>query len=473
MNPPFLSGLRQWLPGLLLLGATQAGTPAHAAPLTEAEAYEIGMDAYTYAYPLVLMELTNRVTTNVARPDGNLRAPYNQLVHATAIPDATYRDVVRVNADTLYSLVRYDVGQEPMVITVPDTGGRYFSLTLMDMWTDAYASVGTSTTGSATGHFAIVAPGWQGTLPAGVRRIASPTANGWMTARIQVNGPDDYAKVHQLQSGIQAVPLSAFGQPYTAPAGKVDASVDMKTPPVEQVKRLSPAAYFALLAELLPRNPPHAADYPILLRMERLGLVAGRPFDLNQAPPAVQRALERAAPDAFQNFVAQGRSRFARRNGWNMAVARIGSYGEDYLLRAFIAYAGLGALTPEEAIYPTALADQDGQPLKGEARYVLHFDKNQLPPAKAFWSLSMYGADQFFVDNPINRFAIGDRDKLAFNADGSLDLYIQHASPGKDKEANWLPAPAQGPFSMNLRLYLPQAQATDGRWLPPPLQRQP
>ena len=472
VTPIFLRGMRQWLPGLLLLGMVQASAPARAAaPLSEEEAYEIGMEAYTYAYPLVLMELTNRVTTNIARPDNSLRAPYNQLVHATAVPDASYRDVVRVNADTLYSLVRYDVGREPMVITVPDTQGRYFSLTLMDMWTDAYASIGTRTTGSATGHFAIVAPGWQGTLPAGVRKIVSPTQGGWMTARIQSNGVADLPKVHQLQAGMQAVPLSAFGKPYAAPAGKVDPAIDMKTPPVDQVKQLSPAAYFALLAELLPKHPPHAADYPVLLRMERLGLVAGQPFDLNRADPAVQRALNRAAPDAFKTFVAQGRSRYARRNGWSMAVAKIGSYGEDYLLRAFIAYAGLGALTPEEAVYPTALADQDSQPLKGEARYVLHFDKDKLPPAKAFWSLTMYGADQFFAANAINRFAIGDRDKLAYNADGSLDLYVQHASPGKDKESNWLPAPAQGPFSMNLRLYLPRPEATDGRWLPPVIQR--
>ncbi len=460
-------GLLLWL---LLASALVRAAPA---PLTEDEAYEIGVETYTYAYPLVLMEMTNRVTTNVARGDSaSLRAPYNQLVHAAAFPDANFKDVVRPNADTLYSMVRYDVGREPMVITVPDTGGRYFSLTLMDMWTDAYAVVGTRTTGTATGHFAIVAPGWQGSLPVGVRRIVSPTPNGWLTGRIQTNGPADYAKVHQLQSGMQAVPLSAFGKSYAPPAGTVDAAIDMKTPPVEQVKAMSPAAYFALFAELLKRNPPHAADYPVLLRMERLGLVVGQSFDLSKADPAVQRALERAAPEAFKSFVGRGRSRYAQREGWNLAIAKIGSYGEDYLLRAFIAYAGLGALPPEEAVYPSSFADKDGQPLTGAARYVLHFDKDRIPPAKAFWSLTMYGADQFFVANPINRYAIGDRDKLVFNPDGSLDLYIQRESPGKDKEPNWLPA-AAGPFSMNLRLYLPQPQATDGRWTPPGLKRLP
>ena len=138
---------------------------------------------------------------------------------------------------------------------------------------------------------------------------------------------------------------------------------------------------------------------------------------------------------------------------------------------AFIAYAGLGALPPEEAIYPSGLADMEGQPLNGASRYVLHFDQSQLPPMDAFWSLTMYGADQFFVDNPIHRYAIGDRDPLAYNADGSLDLYIQHASPGADKESNWLPAPAEGSLSMSLRLYLPRAEALDGRWTPPAIRR--
>ncbi|MFT3779126.1 MAG: DUF1254 domain-containing protein [Ottowia sp.] len=442
--------------------------------LTEDEAYEVGVEAYTYAYPLVLMEMTNRVTTNVARPDSaSLRAPYNQLVHATAFPDADFKDVVRANADTLYSMVRYDVSQEPLIVTVPDAGGRYFSLTLMDMWTDAYASVGTRTTGTATGHFAIAVPGWRGALPAGVRRIDSPTPHGWLTGRIQTNGAADYATVHRLQSGMQAVPLSVFGQAWTPPAGRVDPSIDMATPPVEQVKQLGPGAYFALAAELLGKHPPHAADYAVLLRMERLGLVPGQRFDLARADAAVQRALERAAPDAFQSFVGRGRSRYVPRNGWNMAVARIGSYGEDYLLRAFIAFAGLGALPPEEAIYPSGFMDVEGRPLDGAAhRYVLHFGKDEIPPAKAFWSLSMYGADQFFAANPIGRYAIGDRDPLRYNADGSLDLYIQHESPGQDKEANWLPAPA-GPFSMNLRLYLPRPEVTDGRWLPPGLARLP
>jgi hypothetical protein len=206
--------------------------------------------------------------------------------------------------------------------------------------------------------------------------------------------------------------------------------------------------------------------------MERVGLVPGQDFDLTKAEPAVQRGLTRAAADAYQRMLDRRKRLALTRNNWVALGNALGVYGNDYLQRAFVAYAGLGALPPEEAIYPMAPLDSEGKPLTGAARYVLHFDKEQLPPADAFWSLTMYGEDQFFVDNPIGRYAIGDRDKLAFNADGSLDLYIQKDDPGADKQANWLPAPA-GSFSMNLRLYLPERAAREGRWTPPAIKRLP
>lgn len=450
----------------------QPNLPAGASPaISEHEAYEIGIEAFIYAYPLVVMELTRRVATNVVEPDApRLRAPTNRFVHVPTYPDAGFKDVVRPNADTLYSIVWFDVGAEPLVLTLPDTGDRYHVVPIMDLWTDVFATLGTRTNGNRGGHFALIGPRWQGTLPDGVRRIVSPTEVGWIIGRIQTNGAADYAHVHALQAGLEAVPLSAWGKPYSEPIGRADASIDM-SPPVEQAAKLDAAAFFALFAELLKRNPPHAADVAMLLRIERLGLVAGRSFALDAAPDAVRRALVRAVPDGLQRLLERAPALRIVRNGWSMSSSS-GVYGNDYLSRAYVAYSGLGALPRDEAIYPRASIDADGEPLTGAARYRLHFDKAQLPPVGAFWSLTMYGADQLFVDNPINRYAIGDRDPLVYNADGSLDLYIQHASPGKDRQANWLPA-AAGPFSMNLRLYLPQAQALDGRWMPPPLQRLP
>ena len=442
--------------------------------LTEQEAHAFGVEAYTYAYPAVLMEMTRRVRSNAVEPDTlTRRTPMNRFAHARAYAGVDARDVVRPNADTLYSSLWYDVGDEPLVVTLPDMGERYHVIPFMDMWTDVFAMLGTRTTGGGGGSYALVGPRWKGTLPEGVRAIVSPTDVGYIIGRIQANGPGDYANVHQLQAGLTAVPLSGWGDPAYVPApGRVDPAIDMVTPAPEQTAALDAAAFFATFAEVLKKNPPNATDYAVVLRMERMGFVVGQSFDLAQADPAVQRALVRAVPDAYQRIQHRVRGFGAPVDGWLSTSTKIGVYGNDYLLRAYIAHAGLGALPNEEAIYPMVVTDGEGKPLTGAARYVLHFDKEQIPPADAFWSLTMYGADQFFVPNPIDRYAIGDRDKLAFNADGSLDLYIQHASPGPDKEANWLPAPA-GPFSMNLRLYMPRTPALDGSWMPPPVTRAP
>ena len=457
---------------LLAMTAALLSGNAAAAPVSEDEAFAIGLDAYTYAFPMVLMETTRRVSTN-AGAEGRFRAPMNRFSHTKSYPDATFRDVVRPNADTLYSSLWFDVGKEPLVVTMPNTAGRYHVVPIMDMWTDVFATLGTRTTGNDGGSFALVGPNWRGTLPKGMRMVRSPTEMGWIIGRIQTNGAADYDHVHGLQAGYAAAPLSAWGKPQAPAAGAgPDATVDMKTPPVAQVAAMKPDAFFSLFAELLKHNPPHASDYGLLLRLEKIGIVPGRSFNLSQADPAVQRGLTRAAADAWQRILNRRKGLTLTRNNWVAMGNALGVYGNDYLQRAFVAFAGLGALPPEEAIYPMAPVDSDGQPLDGAANYVLHFGKDQIPPADAFWSLTMYGADQFFVANPINRFAIGDRDKLKFNADGSLDLYIQNASPGADKEANWLPAPA-GPFSMNLRLYLPQRAATEGRWTPPPVKRVP
>ncbi len=443
---------------------------AYAAPISEDEAYAIGLEAYTYAYPLVLMETTRRVSTN-AGVDGKMRAPTNQFAHMKRYPDASFRDVVRPNADTLYSTLWYDVGKEPLVLTLPNTAGRYHVVPIMDMWTDVFATLGTRTTGNDGGTVALVGPHWQGTLPKGMRMVRSPTDMGWIIGRIQTNGADDYAHVHTLQAGYAAAPLSTWGKPQPPAPAKPDPALDM-SPPVEQVARMQPDVFFALFAEVMKRNPPHDSDYAVLLRMERVGLVPGQSFDLAKAGPAVQRGLTRAAADAYPRIVNRRKNIALTRNGWGAMGNAIGVYGNDYLQRAFIGFAGLGALPPEEAIYPMAPLDAEGKPFSGASRYVLHFTKEELPPADAFWSLTMYGADQFFVANPLGRFAIGDRDKLVFNADGSLDLYIQKDNPGADKEANWLPAP-EGAFTMNLRLYLPRRAAMEGSWTPPPVKRVP
>jgi len=462
--------LRRVLVGVLGATALQAGAAPSA--LSPADAQEIAAEAYIYAYPMVLMEVTRRVSTNVASggPGSDFRAPMNQFAHAPVFPDDKFDRVVRPNADTLYSSLWFDVSREPIVISVPDSGGRYYLLPALDMWTDVFMSPGTRTSGNGAQQFAIVGPNWRGKLPAGMRAYVSPTSVGWMIGRTQTNGVADYASVRKFQSGLKAVPLSALGNPsYVPPKATFDPKLDMSAP-VEQVARMDAATYFATFARFLKDNPPHANDYPILDRIARIGLVPGEPFDVSRLPAEVQAAV-RAAPAAGQKQIGKALSHSGSvANGWRMISNPIGTYGTDYLRRAVIAYAGLGANTVEDAFYPLALTDADGKPLDSAAKYVIHFDKEQLPPARAFWSLTMYNDRQFFAANSIHRFAIGDRDALKFNPDGSLDLTIQR-DPPNDAAVNWLPAPAAGIFTMNLRLYLPGTTVLDGTWKPPVIRR--
>jgi hypothetical protein len=459
-----------------LMGETFMATsePANAqarasmsAALPSDQSGEAAINAYIYAYPLILMEITRRVSTNVADTRQFARAPMNQFANVPAFPDATYTDVVRPNVDTLYSLMWFDVSQEPLLISVPDSGTRFYLLQMCDMWTDVFDSPGKRTTGTSAQVLAIAGPGWQGQLPAEATLIYSPTAIGWIIGRTQTNGKADYDAVHKFQAGLITTPLSQWGKPYQPPTGKINPNVDMRTPTVDQVERLSPGAYFSLFAELTKLNPPHANDYPILHQMRRIGIEPGKPFAFDRASPEIQRALTEAGPPAFKKIKARISKAGVPSAGWRTNLTAIGTYGADYLSRAFVAYVGLGSNTIEDAVYPTAIADAEGKPFSSDSRYILHFNKDQVPPVRAFWSLTMYNEKQLLAANPIDRFAIGDRDKLAFNADGSLDLYIQRESPGRDKEPNWLPAPASGSFTMNMRLYWPKAEVLDGTWSPP------
>jgi len=439
-------------------------------PITEQDAYEIGVEAYTYLYPLVLMDATRRQAVNVESGKSIGRGPMNVFEHVPVFPPAGYRDVVRPNFDTLYSVVWLDLTKEPVVVTAADTQGRYYMLPMIDMWTDVFACPGKRTTGTGEVRFAVVPPGWQGNLPQGVERIDAPTPYVWIIGRTQTNGTKDYEAVHKVQHGYTITSLSQWGktpQPVTA---VIDPAVDMTTPPMIQVDTMAAGSFFAYAAELLKVNPPHITDQPIIARMRRIGIELGKSFDLGKAAPAVARALERAAPDALAAMRAKIPTVARVVNGWQMNTDTMGVYGNYYLKRAIVALVGLGANLPEDAVYPLNLGDADGKPLTGANKYTLHFTKSQVPPVSAFWSITLYDKDGFPSANALNRNAIGDRDALTVNADGSLDLYFQHESPGADKEANWLPAPI-GDFNLTMRLYAPKLEILDGRWAPPPVKR--
>jgi hypothetical protein len=433
--------------------------------LDEQELYERALDAYVYAFPLVLMDFTKTMST-ISRTPGTWRV--NRFDHRRRYPDASFKTVVRPNADTLYSSLWYEVHQRPLLVTVPDTGGRYYVVPLMDMWTDVFASIGSRTTGTAAGKYLIVSRNWTGTAPEGVRVIESPTDAGWIIGRIQTNGVADYPTVHALQDGITAEPFGP--EPESPTYLMVSPDVDLKVSPVRQTLGLGVAEFFERFNALLHLYPPHIADQAQVMRMEALGLGPELDFRYADLDPVVQGVLDRATKDAQRMIIEPDPRRSRIDDGWAVEPGT-GNYGINYAERSLVAFAALAALPPQEAMYPRVSVDGEGEALSGKNRYILHFDGDSLPPVGAFWSLTMYGPDQAFVDNPINRYAIGDRDELVFGADGSLSLYIQHENPGAEREANWLPAPADGGFSMNMRLYLPSRAAIDGDWTTPPVSR--
>ncbi len=453
---------------IALCGSPALAQQAAAPPLSADEASAIATDAYTYGYPLVTMEYTRRVLTNVAEPS-DLNAPMGQLARSRSYPTAAFRGVTAPNADTLYTNAWIDVSKEPYVLSLPDAHDRYYLFPMLDAWTTVFQVPGKRTTGTGPQTYAITGPAWTGTLPAGVTEYKSPTAMVWILGRIYCTGtPKDYKAVHELQDKITLVPLSSYGKPYTPPAGTVDPSIDTKTAVRDQVNALDAGAYFNLMAQLMKDNPPTAEDAPILARMAKLGIVPGQPFDLTKLTPDAQNALKTAPKAAFGKIMGYFKDAGKVENGWAF-FTKTGIYGTDYLDRAFVTAIGLGANRPQDAVYPTSEVDASGKPYSGANKYVMHFDKGLTPPANGFWSLTMYNAEYFFVDNTLNRYTLSARNKLKKNADGSVDLYLQNENPGKDKESNWLPAPSDK-FILMLRLYWPKEtppSLLDGTWTIP------
>ena len=433
-------------------------------------AHGLAIEAYIFGYPLVTVEMTRRVTTNLAKPEG-LRGPMGQFASAHEYPTAAYKDVTAPNADTLYSSAWLDLSKEPYILHVPDEHGRYYLMPMLEAWTDVFASPGTRTTGTGAGDFAVVGPGWHGELPPGVEELRASTNLVWIIGRTYCTGtPEDYAAVHAIQNEYKLVPLSAWGKPYTPPSGSVDPSIDVKTSPREQVERMDTISFFKLLAELMKQNPPYAADAPFLARLARIGIVPGKDFDPSKlaAVPNIDDVPKLGVERIVAHFPAGG----ADVNGWTF-FKPAGRYGSDYIQRALITRFGLGCNIAEDAVYPSARTDSAGQNLDGTNKYVIRFPKGQMPPARGFWSLTMYDGNWFFVANPLNRYTLSQRNSLKSNPDGSVDLYIQAASPGADKESNWLPAPS-GPFILTLRLYWPKEHPPsilDGTWKPPPIEK--
>ncbi len=432
------------------------------------ELQRIATEAYVYFYPLVLMEITRRVSTNSPYSTTSPRGPMGSLVHSRAFPPATFKTVVRPNFDTLYSSAWLDVSSEPYVISLPAVDDRFFMFPLYDMWTEIFASPGTRTHGTGALDFVLCSSDWRGEVPVGLERITAPTPVVWIIGRLETRGVDDYANVHEVQNQMRIAKLSNWPH-VEVPEFVRDDTIDMKTPPMFQVENLSARDFFLLASSLVAQHPPHATDWSIITRMARTGLRIGTTFDIEQCDEAVHQAYH-DAPAAAREVM---RRRFFTLaplvNGWS-SISDMGVWGNSYLKRAMIARSGLGANPPEESIYPNLLRDDSNRPLHGDSTYLVRFEADQLPPVDAFWSLTVYDEHGYQVANELDRFALGDRDELDYGADGSLEILLSHEPPRDHLSRNWLPIP-RAPFALTMRLYLPSDAALYGTWHAPLVRR--
>jgi hypothetical protein len=444
-----------------------------ATSLSPQEAVNIAMDAYIYGYPLVTFDMVRKQQTNIAAPDQE-HAPMGQFIKMRSYPAVDNHCCAAPNADTLYTIVWLDVGKEPWILSIPDMGDRYYIVPLLDGFSEVIEVASPHTTGRKAQTYAITGPGWSGTLPKDMTQVRSSTGLVWVLGRIYCTGtPEDYRAVHALQDKFSAVPLSSYGKPYTPAPGVVDASQDMKTAVRKQVEGLDIDAYFNYLATLMKTNPPTDLDAPIVARMAKIGLVPGQEFDASMLS-FLDRELIKTIPKLALLKMVEHLKRQKTTNGWLYFTAGVGEFGTDYLVRGMANALGPGWNRPRDAVYPLSQKDADGDDYNGAHHmYVMRFEKGKLPPVKAFWSITMYDPEFFFVPNPINRYGLSQRDHFNTNPDGSVDLYVQAESPGKAKEANWLPAP-KGKFALVLRLYWPTQtppSILDGSWTPPPVKR--
>lgn len=455
-------------------GAPAAGT-AESGSLGAVEAIRIATEAYLYGYPLVTFDTARRQQTNVATPDAE-HAPMGQMIRMRTYPAVDNHCCAAPNADTLYTEAWLDVSKEPVVFSIPDMGDRYYIAPMLDGWSEVFKVAGTYTTGNRAQAFAITGPGWTGSVPKGVTRVNAPTGMVWILGRVYSSGTaEDYKAVHALQDGFKVVPLSAWGKPYSPSPGLVDPGFDMKTSVRKQVNALDFETYFQRLADLMKTNPPTNEDAPMVARMARIGLVPGKDFDPGKLD-FLDRELLKTVPKLALVEMGVHLKRQKTVNGWLYFTKGVGNFGTDYLTRGMANLLGPGWNRPQDAVYPLSQKDAAGEAYDGaKHRYVIHFDKGRLPPAQAFWSLTMYDDEFFFVSNAIDRYDLAQRDALRTNPDGSVDLYLQPDSPGKDREANWLPAP-KGKFVLVMRIYAPTKtppSIVDGTWTPPPVKRAP
>lgn len=435
------------------------------------QAYTMGVQAYIWGYPMVVMQRSRDamtkggdapVTPAQFNTTGKLFAPVNQVASAWGMLGPKFSAVQSGNADTLYSVTWFDSSDEPYVLHLPDAEGRYYTYQFIDAWTNNFHYASTRTMGSQVQEYALVAPGWTGKLPVGVTRVDCPTPTGFIIGRWFVADEADVPAVNALQRKVTMTPLSKHGTSYTPPKVPIVAAKDYS----------GDLGFFEQLGDTLAINGAPAADGGLLGLLGAIGLSVDHGFDASALSDDEQPALVRAATDGGAMLAAASAGLGTEAKGWQLAPVLDEYFGTDYLTRGAIGYQAMFENTPIEAYYPSVFDDLDGNTLDGSKdNYTMRFEKGKTPPVGAFWSTSMYDAKKrLMVENPINRYKIGSADNLTAADDGSITLYIQAESPGKEHEGNWLPAPKQ-PFYMLFRMYLPDIEILNGQYQLPGITR--
>lgn len=434
----------------------------------EQYAYTLGVQAYVFGFPYVYLPTLRWAWVTVPKPPGSVTpyAPLNHFHHVRNLADATYRDGGSPNNDTLYSIAWVDIGKEPVILSHPDMGDRYFTFEIASLDSDNFAYVGKRTTGGNAGSFALVGPGWKGALPAGITLLpASRTPSVLILGRTLVDGPADVPAVNALQERYTLIPLSLWGRK------------DVKLPESRDVwkpfdAKTDPLAEWKTMNRAMTEEPPEARLEKLVDLFSKIGVGPGQ--DVDKMDEATRRGLARAAVDGRMLLNGAVRGGLGKRvNGWSIPPRNFGRAGlsDDFLLRGSLqCLGGIIANEPEEAVYYNTTTDGNGQSFDSSTRYTMHFAPTALPKVNGFWSVTMYDTTYNFTPNPINRYAIGDRTQgLKKDADGGLTLYIQSTSPGEEKESNWLPSPKTGSFFIVMRTYLPGRDIVEQRWAPPPV----
>ncbi len=454
---------------LLSLGM---GVPSRAESLTPAEAREIAKEATIYGFPMVD---SYRIQYSYFVDEGGpeYKAPWNTLFNNARVYTPADKAIQTPNSDTPYSYVGADLRTEPLVLTVPTVEkGRYYSLQFIDMYTFNFAYVGSRATGNEAGNFLLAGPNWKGETPPGITDvIRSETDFVFVLYRTQLFNPDDIENVKKVQAGYKVQPLSAFlGEPAPPPAPKVD-FIKPLTPDEER----NSIRFFDVLNFLLQFAPTDPSETDLRARFAKLGLGTEEDFATGKLSPDIQQALQEGMADAWQAFEEYKKTEVD--TGKRPAAEAFGTreyLKNDYMARMSGAVLGIYGNSKQEALYPAYFTDAAGEvPDGSKHRYTLRFPPGKLPPVNAFWSVTMYELPaSLLYANSINRYLINSPMLLNLkrDADGGITLYVQHLSPGADKEANWLPAPS-GSFLIVMRLYWPKDEALDGTWKQPPLER--